>query len=316
MWREKQAELLNEIEVVLASIANTPGLHDLTKEILAKIQGGLLVASTVYRPWSLLPLIVCETICGKYKHALPAAAGLQLLRASAEVFDDVEDADSSTSLSAKYGSAIAINVATSLLILAERALTRLKLNGIDDCTIIRVIDTINSHYTVACAGQHLDLSLKTGTTISEDVYFNVIEMKSASTLECSCRVGALLARANQQLTDTFGQFGHNLGIAAQIADDILDITEKNNFVGCKLTLPIIYALAQTRGQKRRQLKQALLQSYTAASKSDKIREILFSSGAIQYATIKMELYKQLALDNLFSIRKEVSCAEQLKQFLE
>jgi geranylgeranyl pyrophosphate synthase len=315
MWHERQAELLGyEIEAVLCYLKSTPSLNKLVKESLSKGQRRLNSQGTVYRPWSLLPLMVCDAVCGKYEQALPAAAGLQLLRSSAEVFDDIEDADSSTSLSSKYNPAIAINVATALLIIAERGITRLELKGVDNCTIIRVMDVINSHYTTACAGQHLDLSLKTGTVISEDTYLNIVKMKSAPAIECACQIGALLGNARAKLIDAFGEFGHNLGIASQIANDILGITHKKDIIKHKVTLPVIYAVSQTDGENRHQLEQAFQRPHIAVLEPDKIKDLLFSSGAIQYATIKIELYKQRAQDILSSIQKEGVNVRQLQLF--
>ena len=127
MLHERQAKLLGEeIEAVLASLSDSIGLYGLVKNQLAEAGRDLPVKGERGRPWSLLPLMVCEAISGDYGQALPAAAALQLLKTAAEVFDDIEDADSSESLSARHGFAIAVNVATTLVIVAERAIVRLE----------------------------------------------------------------------------------------------------------------------------------------------------------------------------------------------
>ena len=160
MWQERQAKILRgEIESVLDPLSDVADLYALVREPLAKARRGLVADTTHSPPWPLLPLMVCEAISGHCGHALPAAAALQLLTAAGDVFDDIEDADSAESLSTKYGAAVATNVATTLLILAERAIVRLKERGIEDCITVRVMDAVNSFYTTACTGQHLDLSL-------------------------------------------------------------------------------------------------------------------------------------------------------------
>ena len=239
MWQKRQAGFLrDEIEALLAPLSGSTGLYDLVKEPLTKAGRGLATESVHGQPWSLLPLMVCEAVSGHYEQALPATAALQLLVSASDVFDDIEDADSSESLSVKYGSAVATNVATTLLILAERGITRLRVKGVDDCIIIRVIDAINSFCTTACAGQHLDLSLNSEIAVSEDVYLRIASMKSASQIQCACHTGALLANANQELVDTFDRFGHNLGMAAQITNDIQGITHGSDIVKSKITLPV------------------------------------------------------------------------------
>jgi geranylgeranyl pyrophosphate synthase len=269
-----------------------------------------------HRSWPLLPLMVCEAISGHYEQAVPIAASLQLLLASGDVFDDIEDADSSQSLSARYGSAIATNVATTLLILAERAITRLKTRGVSDCMIIRIIDAVNSYYTIACAGQHLDLSLSLEMASSEDIYFKVTGMKSASQVECACYVGALLATENQELIDIFTIFGHNLGMAAQITNDIYGITRGSDILKQKMTLPVLYALAQTNYQAHNQLERTFVNPSESEFNPAQIKDFLFRSGAIHYATIKMEFYKLLAQGSLFKAEKAGARVEQLKLFLK
>lgn len=318
MWQERQAELLREeIEAVLAPLSGVAaGLYDLVIEPLSKPRRGLAAGTAHDRPWPLLPLMVCEAICGRYEHALPAAAAFELLKAAAEVFDDIEDADSSDSLSARYGSAVATNVATTLLSLAEKSITRLKGRSVADSVIVRVMDTINSFFITACSGQHLDLSLSSEMAVSEDVYLRVIGMKSACQTECGCHIGALLANAKQELVGIFALFGHNLGMAAQITNDIQGVTRGSDIMKRRVTLPAIYALAQTDGEAHSQLELAFGKQAGLVLDFTPIRDLLYRIGAIHYATIKMEFYKQLALDNLSEAERYGANVERLKLFLE
>lgn len=314
MREDRQAELLRyEIEALLAHLSETVGLYDLVKEPLKKAGRGLAAGSAHDQPWPLLPLIVCEATSRHYEQALPAAAALQLLLAAGDVFDDIEDADSPESLSTKYGSAVATNVATTLLILAERAITRLEGRGVEDSVIVRVMEAVNSFYTTACAGQHLDLTL---TLVSEDTYLQVIGMKSASQVECACHIGALLANANQELVDIFAAFGHNLGMASQIANDIRGITHESDILKPKVTLPVIYAFTQTNGEAHNQLESTFVKQSGPISDSMQIKELLFRNGAIHYAIIKMAFYKQRALDILSEAKRAGASVERLKPFLE
>lgn len=317
MWKKKQAKLLrDEIEALLATLSNVASLLDLVEEPLTKARRGLAADTMHGRPWPLLPLIVCEAISGHYERALPAAATIQLLIAAGDVFDDIEDADSSESLPARYGPAIATNVATTLLSLAEKSITRLKGRGVADSIIVRVMDVFNSFFTTACAGQHLDLSLSSEMAVSEDVYLRVIEMKSASQVECSCHVGALLATANQELINMFAKFGHNLGMASQITNDIQGVTRGNDILKHKITLPVIYALTQVEGEIRNKLETTFGQQSETVPDPTQIKDLLFSSGAIHFATVKMEFYKQRALDFLSEAEGAGASIGHLKLFLE
>ena len=317
MWQEIQAELLRqEIETLIAPLSNIFGFRDLIKEPLTKARRGLAPNIMHDRPWALIPLMVCEALCGHYKHAIPAGAALQFFLAAGDVFDDIEDADCSDSLSAKYGSAVATNAATTLLMLAEKAITRLKERGVADLVTVCIMNVVNSYYIKACTGQHLDLKFNSEIAGSEDIYFQVTDMKSASQIECACKVGALLARAKRELVDLFVQFGHNLGISSQIANDIQGIINGSDISKNPNTLPVIYALNQTDNQICNELRHIFSKPSEIVLDIEKVRDLLFRTGAIHYATIKMEYYKQQARAILSKAEAAGANIERLKLLLD
>jgi len=316
MWLDRHyASLREEVEALLEPLVATNSLYNLIQESLTQERQYLTTDTVNSQTWPLLPLIVCEAISGNCQHAIPAAAALQLLKAAAEIFDDIEDADSSEALSSRYGSAIAVNVATTLLILSEKSIARLKAKGVEDAIVIRVIDAVSSYYTIACTGQHLDLSTGPETEISEDNYMNITGMKSASTIECSCYIGALLATENQQLIDRFAAFGRNLGISSQIANDIQGIVRGNDIPKRHISLPVIYALTQTDSETHNQFRLAFCDPAEPAFDNAQIRNLLFSTGAIHYALVKMEYYKQTALNYLLEVEQLGADIKRLKLFL-
>jgi geranylgeranyl diphosphate synthase type I len=317
MLQKRQAGVLRkEIEALLGALPGETGLKKMIKESLptSRLKPGC--RNKEVRQWSLLPLIVCEAISGNSERAVPLAASLELFKAAAEVFDDIEDADSSVSLSSKYGNAVAINAATAMLILAEKVPIRLLVAGVDDRIVVRVMD-LNSYYSTACAGQHLDLSLPGGKIVSEKAYLKIAGMKSASAVECACASGALLATENQQVVNLFKRFGHNLGMASQIANDIQGVKSGTDILTGKVTLPVIYALAQTRGELHYKLETAFLKPTDGQQfSSGQVRDLLFRTGAIQYAAIKMEFYKQRAVGALCRANAAGVDIQQLKSFIE
>lgn len=303
----------SEIEVLLAPLSDRLGFKYLVREVLNK-SGSCFVTGDVHE-WSLLPIMVCESVGGHYHRALPVSAAIQLLIAAGEIFDDIEDADSSESLSSKYGSPVATNLATTLIILAERAITLLKRKDVSDDIIVRIMDALNFLYAEACAGQHSDLTSLQDTVLTEEMYLNVAGMKSASTPACACHIGALLATEDQELIDTFTIFGYNLGMASQIANDIRGITHGRDIIEKKITLPIIYSLSHTGSEIRDRLESTYLHQYETGADHIQTRNLLFSSGAIHYAIIKIEIYKERALANLFEAESKGARVEQLGQVM-
>jgi geranylgeranyl pyrophosphate synthase len=106
-------------------------------------------------------------------------------------------------------------------------------------------------------GEAEELFLKDDCSISpdeaEDAYFRIIENKTASLIATSCHLGAMLAGANPDEIESLRQFGLNIGIAFQIIDDILNITNADEQLGKNglsdlrenlLTLPVISYLSK------------------------------------------------------------------------
>ena len=89
--------------------------------------------------------------------------------------------------------------------------------------------------------------------ISEETYFRIIALKTASLISASCRTGAMLGGADRRAADELGEFGRLLGTAFQIIDDTLDYTADPAKLGKILggdlrqgtvTLPLIYLLQE------------------------------------------------------------------------
>ena len=87
--------------------------------------------------------------------------------------------------------------------------------------------------------------------LSESEYFEIIEGKTAELTAVCCRLGASYADAPETIVAALDRYGRNLGIAFQIADDVLDIWGEERIAGKslgtdlekqKLTLPVIYLL--------------------------------------------------------------------------
>ncbi len=315
--KEQAGALRKEINSLISVLPEASGLRKIIRESLSDSGQEPGVSRDRILPWSLLPLLVCRAVSGDGDKSVPLAASMVFFKAAAEVFDDIEDADSPKSISARYGSAVAINAATALLMLAEKALAGLAAEGADNRKVARTIDLVNSYYLAACAGQHRELSRPSGRLISEKEYLDMAAVKSAFAVECSCKAGAILADGDEKMIDMFAVFGLNLGMAAQMANDIQGIISGADITRGKMTLPVIYALKQTGGGLHEELEAGFLKNEgRAAPSADRIKDLLFQTGAVHYAAVKMEYYQQQAGKALGQVEAAGADIGQLKRFLE
>jgi len=117
--------------------------------------------------------------------------------------------------------------------------------SLDDAEAFR---TLTQAADRICTGELMQLSKKYQSDVDEPEYMKMIELKTASLFEASCRLGTLGHKVSDRSRDALGDYGRNLGLAFQIVDDCLDIVGEENIMGKslgtditkgKVTLPII-----------------------------------------------------------------------------
>lgn len=154
---------------------------------------------------------------------------------------------------------------------------------------------------VMCVGeieQHLDR----GQMASQEAYWKKIEAKTGFFLETSCKLGGLASQVSSEALDALGRYGHHIGLAYQVVDDLLDWLadpEKlGKAVGIDLaagiyTLPLIYALDHP------EFGQQLQHSLALPNLSERItavREVLEASGALAYTRQQAEYHIRQAVN--------------------
>ena len=143
---------------------------------------------------------------------------------------------------------------------------------------------------LVCEGEMQQVHNRGNLDLSEDDYFAIIRGKTAELTAVSCRLGAHYAAADTATVAALEEYGRDLGVAFQIADDVLDIWGEERAAGKslgtdlekqKLTLPIIRLLA-TAGQSTSAHVRHLLADARPEDRQS-LRPYLESSGALDYA---------------------------------
>lgn len=128
----------------------------------------------------------------------------------------------------------------------------------------RVIDVIARITEQMSQGEIQQLQRKGALDLSEAEYREVIRRKTAVLFQGACRVSAILTDVGPQKEAALDSYGLHLGMAFQMADDLLDYTRDSAGLGKplgmdlregKLTLPVIYTLMRARAEDRRRIQE-------------------------------------------------------------
>lgn len=115
-------------------------------------------------------------------------------------------------------------------------------------------------------GEVLQLAHNSDFDLTEAVYLQIVEYKTASLISASCRLGGIMADASNEKKEALSRFGRNLGIAFQVADDTLDYVADRRRLGKslgkdlkegKITLPLLHLLQNCTTKEKRALKKLM-----------------------------------------------------------
>jgi octaprenyl-diphosphate synthase len=179
-------------------------------------------------------------IAGVNEESIKLCAVVEMIHAASLLHDDViDDADTrrgQPSVNALYDNKTSIMFGD---ILYSRAFT--ELSQMDK----RVAYTISNAVTLLSIGEMIDVDLTNKFNTSYDLYLDMIYKKTASLIEASAKAAAIIAGLD---VDKYALYGKNLGLAFQMIDDILDITQDSatlgkpamhDFVEGKVTIPYL-----------------------------------------------------------------------------
>jgi octaprenyl-diphosphate synthase len=224
------------------------------------------------------------------------AAASELIHMATVVHDDVIDEAAvrrgKATINASWGNQVAVLFGDYLLSQAFGILCRSENSGI-------LPDMIRMTREV-CEGEIYQLRRRYDISMTEDEYRGTVSMKTASLFSTCCRLSASLAGASRPIQESLSQFGRRFGIAYQIVDDCLDISEENrgkdrfkDIEGGRVTLPLIKALAALSGEERERLAIAF-----RGGEVNKCRRAIAAAGAIAACRRDAEILLDQARNDL------------------
>ena len=286
---------LEEVERILA--ATLAGSRPCVAPLLAHLRS--------YRGKRLRPtlLLLTARACG---HTTPAhhtlAAVVEMIHTATLVHDDVLDnADVRRHLptiNAGWGNQTSILLGDYLFTHAFHLASTV------DAQACRLIGATTNR---VCEGELQQGTERGNLTLSEEEYLDMIEGKTAELTACCCRIGALYSGVSPSVVEQMSRYGRWLGMAFQIADDLLDLIGEEKATGKslgtdvdqqKLTLPLIRLLNAVPADSAARVRQIL--STPGNHKREALHPYLAQTDALTYATHRAEEFAARA-------RAELTC---------
>jgi len=202
-------------------------------------------------------LVLLAAMCGRYdlSRLLPAAMAVEMTHAATLVHDDVIDRSPTRrgrpTVAASLGNEPAIVIGDYYFAKAYESAAR--------TGVAEVVDILARAVMTICAGEVRQQSIRYRYSTDIDEYMKRIEAKTATLLAACCDIGALLGGLDRATRDALRSYGHSLGLAFQIADDVLDYTGTEDQVGKPIghdivegfaTLPLMLASVHIEDDRR------------------------------------------------------------------
>jgi octaprenyl-diphosphate synthase len=259
-----------------------------------------------YRGKRLRPVLLLLTgrACGRLTpahHVL--AAVVEMIHTATLVHDDILDGARVrrrvATVNAAWGTQTGVLLGDYLFTHAFHLASTL-----DDARACRLIGAATDR---VCEGELCQVLQRGNLDLTEAEYFDIIDGKTAELTACCCQLGALYRGAPAEVVAGLSRFGRYVGLAFQIADDLLDLVGEEQATGKslgtdleqqKLTLPLIRLLAQGPAGLAERVRQVL--RAPGDHKRDALRPCLAESDGLDYARRRAE-------DLAARARRELNC---------
>lgn len=278
IWRIVQADL----EIIEAANAHLRGMR-----------------GKLFRPTLLL---LASSIEGTPEdRAVPLAAVAELVHLTSVVHDDSVDHSvlrrGQPTINAVFSHQVAVLMGDFLFSKAIAELVRL-----GDMEPLRVFTQASNEMTV---GELRQLASFDALSFSEQDYRTLIRAKTASLVGAACEMGALAGAP--RFRRAMRTFGERLGMAFQVADDLLDYTEQEAVTGKpsgndlkehKVTLPLIAALPRLSRAERQRVDALFADPTPSDALIAEVVGIVLESGGLEYARLEGERFASEAEEAL------------------
>jgi octaprenyl-diphosphate synthase len=170
----------------------------------------------------------------------------------------------------------------------------------------RLLDVLNDSAQKLIEGELLELK-GLGRCMSMEEHDSLIFRKTACLFAASARVGAIIGRADPETEEHLARYGHDLGMAFQITDDVLDLTASESILGKpvasdlregKATMAVIHAFQHCSSAERALIETVLRERALNTVQHCQILDILHRHGSVEFSIRTARDYAERASEEL------------------
>ncbi len=200
------------------------------EKIWESMRYSVLAGGKRLRP--VLALEACSMLCGSYEPALATACAIEMLHSQSLIHDDLPCMDNDDYRRGRltnhkvYGEAMAVLAGDALLSFAPQIILQKTPKTVSQETLFRVMEEylVSAGATKLIGGQVVDIESE-GQEVSKETLTYIHDNKTGALFKLSLRAGAILGGADEEQLAAVTGYAEKLGLAFQIMDDILDVTE-------------------------------------------------------------------------------------------
>jgi len=241
-----------------------------TDGVCESMRYSLLAGGKRLRP--ILVLAACDMFGGAAEAALPTAVAVEMIHTMSLIHDDLPSMDDDDFRRGKptnhvvYGEPMAILAGDALLARSFEYVAA-ETKGVDPARVLRVIALLGECVGAEglVGGQVMDLECEGRPDVTLEELSWIHTNKTAALLRVSVAAGAILAGAEDDDVERVTEFANKIGLAFQIADDVLDVTQSTEQLGKtagkdeavnKATYPRLMGLEESRDAAQRLIREA------------------------------------------------------------
>ena len=276
-------------------------VHDLP--MIEQVMGHLLqMRGKLFRP--TLTLLASDVEGRGQDAAITLSAAIELMHLATLVHDDSVDHSvlrrGLPTVNAMFSHQVSVIMGDFLYSRALRAMVQL-----DSITVMRILTDVSVELAV---GEMRQLAAIDTLDFTEEAYVKLIRSKTGSLLSASCETGAMFGAMAHR--EALARYGERLGLAFQIADDILDYTEDESVTGKpsgldlkehKVTLPLIGALPSMTPAARDRVEALFADAEPSDALVAEVVGIVSEAGGLEYARQRGEQFADEAYDALAGV---------------